>query len=100
MPILALVLAGGCAYSVEDWLTDVAETTCACTVPNEQDACVEDELAALESASWWEACRDEPAPVDRADVRAWARDYEAACDRPYPGPPEPDDPDWYASCSP
>ena len=96
MVLFTLLLA--CAYTVEDWWADQADGFCTCNYAGTYDQCVQDQLASFQDSEYWDSCFDDPAPVERADVRAWYQDYTENCNRPAEDEPAPADAEWYLEC--
>ncbi|MCB9764666.1 MAG: hypothetical protein H6739_33130 [Alphaproteobacteria bacterium] len=97
MPLILLLL--GCAYTVEDWWTDLARAHCDCEYDDlKRRDCVDDWMADVEASADWAACHDELAPVAREDVRAWTSDYTETCRPPASPSPQPEDPNWAEAC--
>lgn len=98
--VLLFPLLAGCAYSVEDWWTDLAQAHCDCQYPDDRRSqCVDEVFEEVWMASpEWDACRDEAAPVERSEMRAWSRRYTENCDELELDPPQPEDPNWAATC--
>lgn len=98
---MLLLLTLACAYSVEDWWTDLAQAHCQCEYPDLKRAdCVDEQMAFYAESAEYAACADEPAPVAREDVRLWVHDYTESCRTPYQPAPQPEDPSWAADCTP
>lgn len=91
------LLLFSCAYSVEDWWSDLARTYCTCEQEDRVRGCRR-EILEQYGATDYANCADEPAPVDRAEMKAWMRDYVEACVEPDIEAPQPADPEWYLSC--
>ena len=94
--LLWMLLA--CGYSVEDWWRDLSDAHCSCTEPNDKRQCVQDLMDVYEGSPDWEACYDEAAPVDRAEVKAWVKSYTETCSPPAQAAPQPEDPNWTMEC--
>jgi len=43
-------------------------------------------------------CADDPAPVERGEMKVWVRDYTDNCNLPDDDRPEPSDPEWFLEC--
>jgi hypothetical protein len=96
MFLLTLLLS--CAYTVEDWWSDQADGFCSCNYTETYDACYAEQMASYQATDYWDACFDDPAPVERADVKSWYDDYTENCERPALEEPAPEDAGWYQSC--
>ena len=96
---MLLLLSLACTYTAEDYWTDLAEVHCKCSREDEQwRDCRTEWMEVYESSSYWDACYDDPAPVDRTEVKEWVRDTTESCREADEAPPEPADPFWFESC--
>jgi len=86
MRLLLTLLLTGC-YSLSDYWEDVATAQCQCAQPSQRDACVDEQLAALETSGLLEACGDEEAPASWRDMIRWHQEYTAECDQSEAIPP-------------
>ena len=98
MTLLLATLIGCGPYTVEDWWIDQADGFCQCNYPETYDDCLARQLASYEESTFWESCYDDEAPVERAEVRAWYRDYKENCQLPSRDEPSPEDPEWFQEC--
>ncbi len=95
MLILTLL---ACAYSVEDWWNDQARAVCTCEQSEPARTC-RLELVEDFKAGEYGDCADDPAPVDREQMKDWLRDYTDNCVLPDDERPQPADPDWFLECT-
>ncbi len=94
---MLLLLLASCAYSVEDWWNDQARAICSCEQAEPARQCRLDMVEELKSGEYGD-CADEPAPVDRTEMKLWLRDYTDNCVLPDDDRPEPEDPEWFLEC--
>ncbi len=93
--VLFLLLA--CAYTVDDYWSDLTKAHCKCEQEQPWRDCQDDWMAVYEEGPY-AACAENPSPVPRAEVKEWVKDYTENCIDPDEPFPEPEDPEWYESC--
>lgn len=98
---MLLLLALACGYSVQDWWKDLAQAHCQCEYGDiKRSECVDEQMAIYAETPEYAACADEAAPVTRDEVKTWVDNYTSDCRTPYEPAPQPEDPNWAASCAP
>jgi hypothetical protein len=96
---MLLLLSLACTYTAEDYWKDLAEVHCRCSRDAEEwRDCRAELMDVYEDLPYWEACHDDPAPLGRTEVRAWAKDATENCREPDEPLDEPADPLWFESC--
>jgi hypothetical protein len=93
-----LLLWLGCAYTVQDYLDDVADAWCTCSSPGAQDECVDDLVLGWNDTEEWQSCQDEAAPATPTEMREWSKDYRESCRDADAAPPGGEVDDWLGEC--
>ena len=96
---MLLMLSLACTYTAEDYWKDLAEVHCRCS-RDEQEwrDCRTELLEVYQDLPYWADCHDDPSPIAREDVKAWAKDTTESCRDADEALPEPSDPFWFESC--
>ena len=79
--LVALCIASlsGC-YTLSSYWEDVARAHCLCTEPSRVDACVDEQMDALDEEGLLESCGQEASPASWREMWRWRDDYGAQCD--------------------
>lgn len=96
---MLILLSVACTYTAEAYWKDLAEAHCKCE--REEEAwrdCRKEWMAVYEGQPYYEACYDDPAPVERSEVRDWVRETTENCRSTDEELPEPADPFWFEDC--
>ena len=87
-----------CAYSTEDYWSDLSKAHCQCEQEQAWRECRSEWMEYYASTAYWDGCRDEPSPVPRDEVKDWVKDYTETCLAPDEPLDEPADPEWFEAC--